>query len=96
MHNFVDEISDITHALNFQRHNGQLPEVWEGVVFGEKLTDAAQFLNGANLFLEGFMETLQPEDFEYIDAIVALHEVTLGQWIVAELNLHEAFGEDAD
>ena len=45
----------------------------------------------ANAFLPGFLNSLSPSHFELLDSIIALHEVSLGMWVVTELNLREIY-----
>lgn len=57
----------------------------------EHLLDAEQEVMSANAFLPGFMNSLQPADFELLDSVIALHEVSLGMWVVAEMNLRDIY-----
>lgn len=42
------------------------------------------------------MNSLTPADLELLEAVIALHEVSLGMWVVAELNLREIYEDEID
>jgi hypothetical protein len=65
-------------------------------VIKEHLLDAEQELMSANAFLPSFLDSLKPSEFELIDSVVALHEVTLGMWVVAELTLKRIYEDRVD